>query len=91
MQRVSIALTAITALVVSAALAVSAFAATKTVAVKEAGASYFLVPKNQEQTAIDEAKGSSLKVIGVSTVAEALKVLEGLGGDVSGIPKQQTA
>jgi plastocyanin len=35
MQRVSIALTAITALVVSAALAVSAFAATKTIAVKD--------------------------------------------------------
>ena len=35
MQRVSIALTAITALVASAAIAVSAFAATKTVAVKD--------------------------------------------------------
>jgi PDZ domain-containing protein len=63
----------------------------KTVAVKEAGASYFLVPKAQEQTAIDEAEGSSLKVIGVSTVAEALQALESIGGDVSGLPKPPTA
>jgi len=63
----------------------------KTVAVKEAGADYFLVPKDQEQEAIDEAKGSSLKVIGVSTVAEALQVLKSIGGDLSGIPTQPTA
>jgi PDZ domain-containing protein len=58
----------------------------KTVAVKEAGASYFLVPADQIEEAQTEARGSSLKVIGVHTVDEALTVLAGLGGDISGIP-----
>jgi PDZ domain-containing protein len=58
----------------------------KTVAVKEAGAQYFLVPAGQMQEAVDEAKGSSLTVIGVRTVDEALQALAELGGDLSGIP-----
>jgi PDZ domain-containing protein len=63
----------------------------KTVAVKNAGADYFLVPKDQMQQAVDEAKGSSLKVIGVATVEEALQALAGIGGDVSGIPPAPTS
>ena len=63
----------------------------KTVAVKDAGAEYFLVPAQQVDEALAEAKGSSLKVIGVSTVDEALGVLAGLGGDVSGIPSAPAA
>ena len=58
----------------------------KTVAVKNSGASYFLVPKDQVEQAENEAKGSSLKVIGVSTLDEALQALASIGGDVSGIP-----
>jgi PDZ domain-containing protein len=63
----------------------------KTVAVRQAGASYFLVPKDQENEAIDAAKGSSLKVIGVSSVDEALQALKGIGGDLSGIPPAKAA
>jgi PDZ domain-containing protein len=63
----------------------------KTVAVKQAGASYFLVPKNEERVALQEARGSSLKVIGVSSVDEALQVLKRIGGDVSGIPPASAA
>ena len=63
----------------------------KTVAVKAAGADYFLVPANQVKDAADEAKGSSLKVIPVHTVDEALTVLANLGGDVSGIPAPPAA
>jgi PDZ domain-containing protein len=63
----------------------------KTVAVKKAGASYFLVPKAQVQEAEKEAKGSSLQVIGVGTVDEALQALARIGGDVSGIPAAPSA
>jgi Lon-like protease len=63
----------------------------KTVAVKAAGADYFLVPADQVKDAADEAKGSSLKVIPVHTVDEALTVLANLGGDVSGIPAPPAA
>jgi PDZ domain-containing protein len=63
----------------------------KTVAVKNAGASYFLVPKDQVQQALDEAEGSPLKVIGVSTVDEALQALANIGGDVSAIPPAPSA
>ena len=55
------------------------------------GASYFLVPLDQVEEAELEAKGSSLKVIGVHTVDEALTVLAGLGGDISGIPAPPAA
>ncbi len=63
----------------------------KTVAVKAAGADYFLVPADQVKEAADEAKGSSLKVIPVHTVDEALTALANLGGDVSGIPAPPAA
>jgi len=63
----------------------------KTVAVKAAGADYFLVPADQVKDAADEAKGSSLKVIPVHTVDEALTVLANLGGEVSGIPAPPAA
>jgi hypothetical protein len=41
--------------------------------------------------ALQEARGSSLKVIGVSSVDEALQVLKRIGGDVSGIPPASAA
>jgi PDZ domain-containing protein len=63
----------------------------KTVAVKNSGASYFLVPADQVEEAELEARGSPLEVIGVSTVDEALTVLAGLGGDISGIPAPPAA
>ena len=63
----------------------------KTVAVKRAGASHFLVPAEQVEEAEREAQGSSLEVIGVQTVDEAVAVLAELGGDVSGIPAPPAA
>jgi PDZ domain-containing protein len=53
--------------------------AQKTVSVRRAGASVFLVPVQEERVA--EAKaGPHLKVVAVSTVNQALSVLEHLGG-----------
>jgi PDZ domain-containing protein len=63
----------------------------KTVAVKDVGADYFLVPADQVEEAELEARGSSLRVIGVQTVDEAITVLGELGGDVSGIPAPPAA
>jgi PDZ domain-containing protein len=63
----------------------------KTVAVKAAGADTFLVPADQVEEAQREARGSSLRVIGVHTVDEALTVLGELGGDLSGIPAPPAA
>lgn len=57
----------------------------KTVAVKRAGAQVFLVPINEAQPAIDEAKGSSLKVIGVRDLDDALAALRQLGGNVDAL------
>ena len=49
----------------------------KTVAVQREGATLFLVPKSEEQEAIDKAKGSNLKVVGVETLDDAIAALEG--------------
>lgn len=53
--------------------------AQKTVAVRQAGASVFLVP-TQEYRAAESKAGPHLRVVAVATVAQALSVLEGLGG-----------
>jgi PDZ domain-containing protein len=49
----------------------------KTLAVRAAGADYFLVPADEYKEATEHA-GSHLKVISVSTLDEALKALSGL-------------
>lgn len=59
----------------------------KTVAVKRAGADVFLVPINEVQPALDEAKGSKLEVIGVRDLDDALAALRQLGGNVDAITK----
>ena len=56
----------------------------KTVAVEREGATLFLVPKSEEQEAIDKAKGSNLQVVGVDTLDDALAALKAIGG--SGLP-----
>ena len=48
-------------------------------------------PLTRSRRRPDEAKGSSLKVIPVHTVDEALTALANLGGDVSGIPAPPAA
>ena len=55
----------------------------KAVAVREAGAGYFLVPAGQGAEAAARA-GEGLEVVEVSTLDQALAVLERLGGD--GLP-----
>lgn len=59
--------------------------AQKAVAVRDAGAVAFLVPKGEGPTARAHA-GSHVKVIEVTTLEEALKALKSLGGDLSGVP-----
>lgn len=53
----------------------------KTIAVEEAGAKLFLVPPQEYQAALSKASGG-LKVMAVSTLAQALRVLEQFGGDL---------
>ena len=53
----------------------------KTVAVQRSGATVFLVPKSEMKEAVDQAKGSSLKIIGVETLDDALQALADLGGN----------
>ncbi len=53
--------------------------AQKTVAVERAGASYFIVPQVEVATARGAAS-SALKVLGVTTLAQALRDLRALGG-----------
>jgi PDZ domain-containing protein len=52
----------------------------KTEAVLRAGASMFLVPKSEMQDAVNAAKGTSLKIVGVETVDDALKALAAIPG-----------
>jgi PDZ domain-containing protein len=59
--------------------------AQKAVAVRDAGAVAFLVPKGEGNVAQQHA-GSHVKVIEVTTLDEALNALRSLGGDVSGLP-----
>jgi PDZ domain-containing protein len=62
----------------------------KTVAVRNAGAVAFLVPKVEYQTALKKA-GSKLKVIPVSTLDDALNALASLGGDLHALPPPQSS
>ena len=57
----------------------------KTVTVRRAGAKLFLVPKGQVEEARAKA-GSSIEVVGVDTLDEAIAALGARGGDISGIP-----
>ncbi|HET6794607.1 MAG TPA: PDZ domain-containing protein [Acidimicrobiales bacterium] len=59
--------------------------AQKTVSVREAGASVFIVPKDEVAEATAHSDGK-LKIIGVSTLEDALRALQRLGGDLTGIP-----
>lgn len=52
----------------------------KTIAVMRANADLFIVPKSEMADAVKAAKGSRLRVIGVSTLDEALSVLQKEGG-----------
>jgi len=53
----------------------------KVIAVQRSGAELFLVPKSLEDIAKKQAAGSSLRVQGVETLADALQALDGLGGN----------
>lgn len=64
--------------------------AQKTVAVRNAGASAFLVPPAEYAVARRHA-GSHLKIIKVATLEEALNALQGLGGDLAGVPPASAA
>lgn len=55
----------------------------KTVAVQRSGAKVFLVPASEIKEAEDQAAGSSLKVIGVTTLDDALNALASLGGNAN--------
>ncbi len=57
----------------------------KTVTVRRAGASLFLVPKDQVGEAQAKA-GEGIEVVGVDTLDEAIQALAARGGDISGIP-----
>jgi PDZ domain-containing protein len=65
--------------------------ALKTVAVENAGADVFLVPKDvagtepQYSAAAAKARGHHLKVIAVGSLEDALNALRSLGGNLSGI------
>lgn len=56
----------------------------KTVAVKEAGATVFLVPRSEAPVARAKA-GDSLRVVGVETLDDALRALTELGGNAAEI------
>ncbi len=55
--------------------------AEKTVAVQRAGAKYFFVPQVEVATATQEAR-PGLKIFGVTTLAQVLRDLRHIGGDV---------
>ena len=55
--------------------------AQKTIAVRDAGATVMLVPKQEYQVARAHA-GSHLKIYAVSTISQAIHVLESLGGRI---------
>jgi Lon-like protease len=63
----------------------------KTVAVQRSGAKLFLVPKSEMKEAEDQAKGSSLKIVGVETLDDALKALADLGGNANDLGKPGAA
>ncbi len=55
--------------------------AQKTVAVLRTGAKVFMVPMEEVKQAVDAAKGTNLRIVGVSTLDDALRTLAGLGGN----------
>ncbi len=55
----------------------------KTIAVMRTGAKVFLVPAAEIAEAQEAAKGSDLKIVGVSTLDEALAELASLGGNAT--------
>ncbi len=63
----------------------------KTIAVIRAGADVFIVPKSEIAEAQKAAVGSRLRVVGVETLDDALKVLAGEGGNALSLPKQAAA
>ena len=63
----------------------------KTIAVLRAGADLFIVPKAEIADAQKAAVGSRLRVVGVETLDDALKVLAGEGGNALSLPKQAAA
>lgn len=63
----------------------------KTVAVIRAGAKVFLVPKSEAAEAEKQAQGSSLKVVGVDTLQDALDALAALGGNANSLGKPGAA
>ena len=63
----------------------------KTTAVIRAGADLFIVPKAEIADAQKAAVGSRLRVVGVETLDDALKVLAGEGGNALSLPKQAAA
>ncbi len=52
----------------------------KTVAVQRQGAELFVVPRSEMKDAVDQAKGTKLKVVGVDTLDQALAALRSVGG-----------
>jgi PDZ domain-containing protein len=57
----------------------------KTVAVRQSGAQVFLVPASQSEEELAEARrvaGKGLRIVPVASLAEALAVLEELGGGI---------
>ena len=56
--------------------------AQKTIAVRGAGASVFLVPKQEYAVAKSHA-GPNLRVYAVSSIAQAIQILESLGGRIA--------
>jgi PDZ domain-containing protein len=63
----------------------------KTIAVARAGADVFLVPFDEEAEAIEGAKGTDLKVVGVRDIDDALAQLRLLGGNVDELTARRTS
>lgn len=63
----------------------------KTVAVERAGADVFLVPADEAEEAIAQAKGTKLQVIGVRDLDDALAALRQLGGNVDQLTGGRTS
>jgi PDZ domain-containing protein len=63
----------------------------KTIAVMRTGAEVFLVPEAEKAEAEAAAKGSDLKIVGVSTLDDALKELASLGGNALDLGQPGTA
>ena len=58
----------------------------KTVAVERAGCEYFLVPPDEYADASAKAKGHHLTVVKVTSLDDALRFLQTIGGNMTGVP-----